>query len=100
MPIVFKDKDGKVIVTEWNDKIDISKRMERLGAISYEQITKLEASTRRPPVLNPRGRPDPPQDRINKILKENELLKEVLEEEHKHPKGYYQQKIKEKLNAK
>ncbi len=95
MPIVFKDKDGKVIVTEWNDKIDISKRMERLGAISYEQITKLEASARRPPVLNPRGRPDPAQDRINKILKENEKLKEILENELKLPKGDLNKRIKE-----
>ncbi len=100
MPIEFKDKNGKVIVTEWNDRLDAQEEATRLGADSYERITKWEAGARRGPELNPKKRPDPPQNRINKILKENELLKEILEEELKLPKGDLDKRIKDKLNAK
>ncbi len=98
--IKFLDKDGNIIHIDIGepDPLNYPPSKDFPKGWTTEVLTpgelKLLYSTRKGGPL-----PDPPHDQIRKLKEENKLLKEILEEELKLPKGRLQERIKEKLKG-
>ncbi len=99
--IKFLDKDGNIIHIDTGDpdllKYPPSEHFPE--GWTWEVLLPEELKILRPPRKGG-PLPDPPHEAIRKMKIENDLLKEILEEELKHPKGYYQELIKDKLKNK